>query len=184
MTLLMASLATVVLFGFMASLDNFQAACALALLPLSRARKLVLGTSFGVCESTSSLIGLLAGKFAQTHFMPGKFAGILALLASGTAILYLAWHESELDKLANDRWMIFGLPISLSLDNLVGGAGLGVSGFTPLLSAAVIGAICTAMSFTGIFLGSRGRKLFPRRAGALSGAWLVLIALASLIANR
>ncbi|HEY6968719.1 MAG TPA: manganese efflux pump [Candidatus Angelobacter sp.] len=180
----MESLLTVVLFGFMASLDNFQAACALGLLPLKRARKFLLGASFGICESVSSLAGLLLGNFLQAHFFPGKFAGIMALLASGTTILYLAWKERELDEVANDGWMIFGLPVTLSLDNLVGGAGLGANGFPPLLSAALIGAICSAMSFAGIFLGSHGRRVFPRRAAALSGVWLLVIALGSLIANR
>lgn len=180
----MESLAAVVLFGFMASLDNFQAACALGLLPLMRARKFLLGVSFGFCESTSSLIGLLAGHLLQARFFPGKLAGVAALLISGTAILYLAWKEHELDDLANSRWMVFGLPIFLSLDNLVGGAGLGASGFPPLPSAALIGAICTGMSFGGLFLGSRGRRLIPRHSSALSGAWLVLIALGSLMSSK
>lgn len=180
----MKSLTAVVLFGFMASLDNFQAACALALLPLTRARKFLLGASFGFCESASSLVGLLVGHLLQARFFPGKLAGVVALLASGGAILYLAWNDHELDDLANSRWMIFGLPIFLSLDNLVGGAGLGASGFPPLLSATLIGAICSAMSFAGLFLGSRGRRLIPRRSSALSGIWLVLIGLGALMSSK
>jgi len=180
----MESLAAVVLFGFMASLDNFQAACALALLPLTRARKLVLGASFGFCESASSLIGLLAGHWLQKQFFPGKLAGVVALLASGAAILYFAWKDHDVDDLANSRWMILGLPVFLSLDNLVGGAGLGASGFPPLVSAAVIGAICSAMSFAGLYLGSRGRRLVPRYSSALSGAWLVLIGIGSLMSSK
>jgi putative Mn2+ efflux pump MntP len=76
--------------------------------------------------------------------------------------------------------MIFGLPLSLSLDNLVGGAGLGASGFPPILSATLIGAVCSVLSFAGLFLGSRGRLLWPRRASAISGVWLVLISVMSL----
>jgi len=168
----------------MASLDNFQAACALSLLPLTRKRKLTLGTAFGICESTTSLLGLVAGRFVQTRFFPGKLAGVVALLASGITILYFAWKSRELDDVANDGWMIFGLPLSLSLDNLLGGAGLGASGFPPLVSAAIIGTICSAMSFAGIFLGSRGRKLFPRHASAFSGAWLILLAIVSFTLNK
>jgi putative Mn2+ efflux pump MntP len=176
----MDSLAAILLFGVMAGLDNFQAACALGMLPISRARKLLLGTSFGLCESGSSLVGLLVGQFLRDHFFPGRLAGAVALLISGAAILYLACTDHDLEGAANDGWMIFGLPLFLSLDNLVGGAGLGASGFPPVLSAALIGAVCSVLSFAGLLLGGRGRLLVPRRASAIAGAWLVLIAVMSL----
>jgi len=176
----MHSLAAILLLGFMAGFDNFQAACGLGMLPLSRGRKLALGTSFGVCESGSSLVGLVAGHFLQTHFFPGKLAGAIALLISGCAILYMSLSGRDLEGAANDGWMIFGLPLSLSLDNLVAGAGLGASGFPPILAAVLIGAECSAMGFAGLFLGDRGRLFLPRRAGVLSGAWLVLLAVMSL----
>lgn len=173
------SLGIVLVFGIMAGLDNFQAACALGMLPLTRGRKLALGSSFGFCESASSLAGLLAGHFLKTHFFPGKLAGALALLISGGTIVYFAWSESSVENAANDGWMIFGLPLFLSLDNLVGGAGLGASGFPPILSAVLIGAVCSALSFAGIFLGKLGGMLVPQRAGMISGAWLVTLAVVS-----
>jgi putative Mn2+ efflux pump MntP len=176
----MDSLVAILLFGVMAGMDNFQAACALGMLPLSRARKLALGASFGLCESGSSLAGLLVGQFLGTHFFPGKLAGAIALLISGATILYMSYTDRDLEGAANDGWMIFGLPLSLSLDNLIGGAGLGASGFPPVMSAAIIGAVCSLLSFAGLFLGSRGRLLLPRRASAISGIWLVAIAAMSL----
>jgi putative Mn2+ efflux pump MntP len=103
------------------------------------------------------------------------------LLISGGTILYLSRAERSVSDAANDGWMIFGLPLSLSLDNLVGGAGLGASGFPPILSAILIGGVCTALSFAGIFLGGRGRVLAPQRASMISGAWLVTLAVLSLI---
>jgi putative Mn2+ efflux pump MntP len=178
-TFTVQSLGIVLVFGVMAGMDNFQAACALGMLPLTRARKLALGASFGFCESVSTLAGLLAGQFLRTHVFPGRLAGAAALLISGGTILYLSWAEHGVENAANDGWMIFGLPLSLSLDNLVGGAGLGASGFPPILSAALIGAECSALSFAGIFLGGRGRMLVPQRASTISGAWLVILAVVS-----
>jgi len=58
----------------------------------------------------------------------------------------------------------------------VAGAGLGANGYRVILCTALIGSICTAMSLAGLFLGERVRNLLPRRAGALAGVWLVLIA--------
>ena len=180
-TFTVQSLGVVLVFGVMAGLDNFQAACALGMLPLTGRRKLALGLSFGLCESGSTLAGLLAGQFLRAHVFPGRLAGAVALLISGGTILYLSWAERSVQDAANDGWLIFGLPLSLSLDNLVGGAGLGASGFPPIPSAILIGGVCSALSFAGIFLGGRGRVLVPQRASMISGAWLVTLAVASLI---
>ena len=173
--LTLKSLGIVVFFAVMAGFDNFQAACALGMLPLTHGRKLTLGASFGFCESVSSLAGLLAGQFVRAHVF-GGIAGALTLLISGGTILYLSWTEHSMENVANDGWMIFGLPVCLSLDNLVGSVGLGASGFPPILSAVMIGAICSALSFAGILIGARGRALLPRRASMISGAWLVILA--------
>lgn len=176
----MNSLAAILLLGVMAGLDNFQAACGLGMLPLSRRRKVALGVSFGVCESGSALLGLVAGHFLKAHFFPGKLAGAIMLLISGGAILFTSLSSRDLEGAVNDGWMIFGLPLTLSLDNLVAGAGLGASGFPPILAATLIGAVSSAMGFAGLFLGDRGRLFLPRHAGVLSGTWLVLIAVMSL----
>jgi len=175
------SLEIVLVFGVMAGMDNFQAACALGMLPLTRVRKLAVGASFGFCESASSIAGLLVGRFVGAHMFPARLAGVVALLISGGTILYLSWTERSVENAANDAWMIFGLPLSLSMDNLVGGAGLGVSGFPPVLSGILIGAVCSALSFAGLLLGQRGRVLVPQRASTISGAWLVTLAIVSLI---
>lgn len=175
------SLWIVLMFGVMAGMDNFQAACALGMLPLTRARKLALAASFGFCESASSLAGLLAGQFLRAHVFPSGLAGAVALLISGGTILYLSWAERSVESVADNGWMIFSLPLSLSVDNLVGGAGLGASGFPPILSAILIGAVCSALSFAGIFLGGRGRMFVPQHASMISGAWLVTLAVLSFI---
>lgn len=175
------SLGVVLVFGVMAGMDNFQVACALGMLPLTRVRRLALGASFGFCESASSLAGLLTGQFVRAHVFPTEFAGAVALLISGGAVLYLSWAERSVEGAANGGWMIFGLPLSLSVDNLVGGAGLGAGGFPPILSAILIGAVCWVLSFAGIFLGERGRALVPERASMVSGAWLVTLAVVSFL---
>ena len=179
----MGQLTTVLLFAIMSGADNFQVACGLGMLPVGRARKWVLGASFGVCEAAMSLAGLWMGALLRIHVFSGaSLAGAIALLASGVVLIYLALNDRELEGAANSAWMIFGLPLSLSLDNLVAGAGLGANGYPVLWCAALIGLICTAMSVVGLFLGERVRSLLPGRAGALAGVWLVLLATRSLMA--
>jgi putative Mn2+ efflux pump MntP len=173
----MGQIATVLLFALLAGADNFQVACGLGMLPMRRAKRWALGASFGFSEAIMSLAGLLAGSYLSIHFLgAASLAGAIILLASGCLIIYLALNDRDLEQLAGNKWVIFGLPLSLSLDNLVAGAGLGANGYPVMLCTALIGLICTAMSLAGLFLGERVRNLLPRRAGALAGVWLVLIA--------
>jgi len=174
----MGQIGTILLFGFLAGTDNFQAACALGLLPISRGRKWAAAAGFGLCESVMALAGLLIGNLVNTR-LPA--AGTLALFASGITIMWLALNDRDLDEAANSPWMVVGLPLSLSLDNLVAGAGLGAGGYPVLLGAGLVGAICAAMSLAGLFLGAWGRRLAPRGAGALAGAWLLLLGVRALV---
>ncbi len=178
----MEKIATVLLFAIMAGADNFQVGCGVGMLPIEPARKWALGASSGICEAVMSLIGLLAGSYLRLHVLSvASIAGAIPLLLSGLLIIHLALNNRDLEEVANSGWMIFGLPLSLSLDNLVAGAGLGADGYPALWSATVIGLVCTAMSFGGLFLGKHVRCLLPRSAAALGGAWLVLIAAHSLV---
>ncbi len=179
---MMGQIATVLLFAVMSGADNLQVACGLGMLPIGRGRKWALGASFGVCEAVMSLAGLIAGSFLRTHvFGAAGLAGAIALLASGLAVIFFALNDRDLEGVANNSWMIFGLPLSLSLDNLVAGAGLGANGYPVALCAAIIGVICTAMSLAGLFLGGRVRRLMPRSAGVVGGGVLVLVAARSLV---
>ena len=152
------------------------------MLPIGRAKKWALGASSGICEAVMSLAGLLAGSYLRIHvFGVASAAGAIALLLSGLVIIYLALNDRDLEEVANSKWVILGLPLSLSLDNLVAGTGLGANGYPVLWSAMLIGLVCTAMSLGGLFLGGHVRRLLPRSPGPLAGAWLVLIAARSLV---
>jgi putative Mn2+ efflux pump MntP len=73
-------------------------------------------------------------------------------------------------------WALFGIPLSLSLDNLLAGTSLGLLGFSPVLSAAIFAAITALMSFAGLHLGRAAGRLVPVRSDLLSGIALVIMA--------
>ena len=178
----MAKFATVLLFAVLAGSDNFQVGCGIGMLPIRRSRKWALGVSSGICEAGMALAGLLAGSYLRIHVLGlASVAGAIPLLLSGLLVIYLSLKDRDLEEVANSRWMVFGLPFSLSLDNLVAGAGLGANGYPVLGSAALIGLICAVLSLGGLFLGRHVRSLLPKSAGALAGGWLALIAVRSLV---
>jgi manganese efflux pump family protein len=73
-------------------------------------------------------------------------------------------------------WALFGIPLSLSLDNIVAGTSLGLLGFPAVLSAAIFAVITALMSYVGLYLGRAARRLIPIRSDLLSGIALVIMA--------
>jgi putative Mn2+ efflux pump MntP len=91
--------------------------------------------------------------------------------------------------MASGHGMLFGLPLSLSLDNLLGGAGISALGYPMVPAALLIGLVSAAMSCAGLYLGGWLRRLFRERfvgwcLDPAVGAYLCLLAVRLLVANR
>src|SRR4029453_19678239 len=107
------------------------------------------------------LVGLLLGRyFGQAIGLVADYLGPGVLAAYG---LYLIARglRTEVPEEVDDRWALFGIPLSLSVDNLVTGTSLGLLGFSPVFSAVVFGAITALMSFIGLLLGRVAAPCLP-----------------------
>jgi putative Mn2+ efflux pump MntP len=86
-----------------------------------------------------------------------------------------AWRTAAPDE--PDRLLaLFGLPLPLSLDNVVAGTSLGLLGFSPWLAAPVFGAITALVSFVGLQLGRAAAHFIRIRSDVLTGVALVVMA--------
>ena len=77
--------------------------------------------------------------------------------------------------------MVLGLPLSLSLDNLIAGTTLGMIGFPILLSVTIIGVMSALLSLAGLRLGRTAVNLLRFRADLIGGVVLIFIALTFVI---
>ncbi|HEU0015188.1 MAG TPA: manganese efflux pump [Longimicrobium sp.] len=166
-------------FGVLAGLDNLQVSAALGVSRPRRGRLLALAGAFAACEAFMPLVGLALGGALRRSVPALEAAGPLVLLIFGGAILVHARREGDAREVVEGRWMM-GLPISLSLDNLFAGVGLGSAGYPLLASALMVGAISCTMCIAGLFAGTWLRRWVPGRAEVWSGAFLVALALVSL----
>lgn len=173
---------TLLLLGFALSLDSFRASLGLGALKLSRLRQLQIVIAFGVCDALAPLIGLLIGK-SLLEFVGTWVAhlGPLLLCAYGVYVIYIAQRYAGREAGDTDRWMVLGLPLSLSLDNLVAGTTLGMIGFPLLISVTIIGAMSALLSFVGLMLGKTAVKFLPVKAEMVGGVVLIVIALSFLV---
>ena len=169
---------TLLLLGFALSLDSFRASLGLGALQLSRVRQLQIVVAFGVCDALAPLVGLLIGKSLLTYVGPWvEHLGPLLLCAYGVYVLYIARRYAASERHETDHWMVLGLPLSLSLDNLIAGTTLGMVGFPLWLSVAVIGGMSSLLSFAGLRLGGAAANLLRVRVELIGGAVLIFVAL-------
>lgn len=171
----------IVLFGVLVGLDNLQATAALGMLPLAAGRRRALVAGFALSEALTPLLGLAAGRLLHGEVAAlAEWVGPAVLLCCGALILRMALRGDDASE-AVGSWAVVGLPLSLSLDNLLAGVGFGSMGYPVAASALALGAISGAMCFLGLFLGSRVRRWVPERVEALSGAYLLVLGVAAIL---
>ncbi|MDQ0994453.1 manganese efflux pump [Streptomyces sp. V3I7] len=168
----------ILVLGFVLSLDNFRVSIALGTVPFGLRRAVQVALTFGLWDAVMPLVGMLIGR------QIGEFVGDVAELVGAATLggygLYLvisALRNPEPDEL-DHSWALFGIPLTLSLDNLFAGASLGVLGLSPWFSAPVFGAMTAVMSLVGLRLGRAAARLMPIRSDLLSGVTLIIAAVA------
>jgi putative Mn2+ efflux pump MntP len=159
-----------VLLGVVAGLDNLQVAAAISMTPLTRSRRALFALAFTVCEVGSPMLGVVGVRSLTVGVVP------LVVAACGLAIIGFAFTERGVMPIVNSRWTVIGLPLSLSFDNLLLGAGAGAAGIAPLAAAATIGCVSASMALLGIVAGGRVRSWIPEKIEIVSGVYLVAIA--------
>jgi putative Mn2+ efflux pump MntP len=167
--------------GFVLSMDNFRTSIALGPLRFRWRRAAQIAVVFGFFDGVAPLVGILLGHYLGQE-IGGPVADHAGSIVLGVYGLYLivqaSRHAAPEDP--DLRWSVFGLPVPLSLDNLVAGAGLGLAGLSPLVPAALFGVITVLMSFTGLQLGRAASHLIPIRIrwDFVVGVALIIMAIA------
>jgi putative Mn2+ efflux pump MntP len=157
-------------------LDNFRTAIALGALRLKWRQAGQVALAFGFWDAVAPLVGILAGHYvSRTIGSSAEYAGAAALGAYGLYLLVQAWGTAAPEEFDQIR-ALFGLPLPLSLDNVVGGTSLGLLGFSPWLAAPIFGAITVVMSFLGLQLGRAAAHFVRIRSDVLTGVTLVVMA--------
>ncbi|MFE4410487.1 manganese efflux pump MntP family protein [Streptomyces sp. NPDC056821] len=162
--------------GFVLSLDNFRVSIALGTVPFGLKRAMQVALTFGLWDAVMPLVGLLIGR--EIGEAVGGVADVVGAVALGGYGLYLvisSLRNPEPDEL-DHPWALFGIPLTLSLDNLVAGASLGILGLSPWFSAPVFGLVTAVMSLIGLQLGQAAARLIRIRADLVSGVSLIIAA--------
>ena len=102
------------------------------------------------------------------------WAGVLGpVLLVGYGLYQFLIRDARDDDPDRGGWVALGIPLSLSLDNLVAGFALGMSRLPIVPTAAVIGTISGLMSIAGLRCGAVIGRILPLRAERVGGAALI-----------
>lgn len=164
------------ILGITLSLDNFRTAIALGGLRLTRRRAVQVALVFGFWDALAPLVGILVGDYlAETIGSTADYVGAAALGAYGLYLLVQAWRTPEPEEL-DHKWALFGLPLPLSVDNVVAGTSLGLLGYSPWLAPPLFGVITALMTLVGLQVGRVAARFIRIRSDLLTGVALVIMA--------
>jgi putative Mn2+ efflux pump MntP len=159
------------------SLDNFRSSIALGTVPFGVRRAVQIALVFGFWDAVAPLVGGLLGQYFGDAIGPlAEYVGPAVLGAYGLYLLVGAVRNPEPEELDHPWVTLFGLPLSLSVDNLIAGTGLGLLGFAPVGPAVLFGVVTAVMTFVGLCVGRAAVRVIPIRSDLLSGLSLVTAA--------
>jgi manganese efflux pump family protein len=164
------------ILGFTLSLDNFRTAIALGALQPGLKRSLMIAVVFGFWDGVAPVLGILVGRYTSEQVgETAEYVGAVALGLYGLYLIIQAWRTPAPEDV-DERWALLGLPLPLSLDNVVAGTSLGLLGFSPWLAAPIFGTITAVMAFVGLQIGRVASRMIGIRSDLLTGVALVVMA--------
>lgn len=163
--------------AFALSLDNFRSSIVLGTVPFGFRRAVQIALVFGFWDTIAPLVGGEVGHYFGEAIGPiADYIGPALMGAYGLFLLVGAIRNPNPEKVDHPWVTLFGMPLALSVDNLLAGAGLGLLGFSPVVPAVTFGAVTVVMSLVGLCLGRAAVGVIPIRADLLSGVSLVTAA--------
>ena len=164
--------------GILIGLDNLCfGVCIGALVPGAR-RRWQFAAAFGVFEATMPLVGILVGSGVLVLLSaPFELITPIVLASCGIIVLSSRWWGMDLRRLLMRSSAIFGVPLILSLDNLLGGVVVAATPLPLATSVLTIGAISAMLAFTGMFIGNAiATCMHSVRTEPLAGTALMALA--------
>lgn len=168
--------------GIVIGSNNFATALALGALGQARRQGRIL-LVFAIFEFWVPLVGLAIGRSAAGFVVDrAGWIGPALIAALGAWTLFEAVHpRRDRDRAKLAKWLtswrgLVTLAAGLSLDNLVIGFSLGLSGIPALVMASVIMTCSVAFSWIALKVGAHAGQRHERGAGAISGGLLLVVA--------
>jgi putative Mn2+ efflux pump MntP len=175
----MKQIITLILVGFSVGLSNFASSIAIGLGGVNKNLRLKIAIVFGLFETGMPIVGLVIGHNIASAL--GGKANIIGGSLLGLTGAYLiigalrATDKREVTLASRGIGKLFVAGLSLSIDNLIVGFGLGAHKDSLWVSAIVVGTISVLLSLLGLELGSRLGNKVEEYSEVMSGLILIIV---------
>jgi len=178
----MSQIVTLLLVALSVGLGNFAAAVAIGLGGVDKSTRLRIAIVFGVFETGMPIIGLLLGQQVASELGDkAHIIGGVLLALTGCFLVYGALKKTDDTKVqqaSDGLGKLLLAALSLSIDNLIIGFGLGTRHEPLLLAVFIIGSTSVALALIGLELGSRLSRKFEEYSELLGGLILISVGIA------
>lgn len=160
--------------AFGLSLDNFRSSIAIGTIPFGWKRAVQVALVFGLWDAVGPLLGGFLGHYLGDFLGDAaEYIGAAALGLYGVYFIVGAIRNPEPEDMDHPWMTLFGMPFSLTIDNFIAGAGLGIAGFSLVVPMLTFGAMTVVMSFAGLYVGRMAAKVVRVRSDLFSGISLL-----------
>ncbi|SFJ33786.1 Putative Mn2+ efflux pump MntP [Amycolatopsis sacchari] len=164
----------ILVLAFGLSIDNFRSSIAIGTIPFGWRRAVQIALTFGLWDALAPLVGGYLGNWIGEAIDPvAEYVGFGAMGAYGLYLLVSSLRKPPPDEVDHPWVTLFGMPLSLSVDNLIAGTGLGLVGVSLVLPAITFGVVTVVMSFAGLCLGRVAARTIRIRPDLFSGLSLL-----------
>ena len=177
----MIAVLTLLPIAFILGLDNFQSSVGLGTTKPSWIRIVQCALIFAVFDALAPMLGVWVGGYLGDYI--GESAEYIGATTLAVYAVYLVVHALRTEQAGDldHPLAILGLPLPLSVDNLLAGTGLGVMGYSAVTVAVVAGSVTLVMSLVGLTLGKLAASRVPIRTDLLGGVVMLILATAMVV---
>jgi len=165
-------------------LDTFTVAVSLGMSSVGRSDRLRVGASFALFEGGMPVVGFVIGRAASGVLGDlASLMGIVVLFGVGAWMVFEAVAGDEEARVDIEDWrgLVF-TSISVSVDELAIGFGMGALGLPILVTVILIAAQAFVLTLVGTTVGNRIGERLAERAEVAAG--LVLCGLAVILVGE
>ncbi len=147
---------------------------------IERGSRLRVGLIFAIAEIIMQLIGYGFGSALGRWFGEiATYAGFAVLAMVGILMLRSSWQPEQYERFNAGRGgALVLMALSISLDSLAVGVALPAAGITLVPLLITVSITTTSFSLLGLAFGARLGERYERRAEALAGGILIVLAVA------
>jgi len=141
-------------------MDSFSLSIGLGCQDITKKKKWGFTSLVGLFHVLMPLLGFVIGRAVGQLFGGlAVYFGAAVLFFLGVKMLWEALNGEKSKKCVLDGWLLLILPLSVSIDALSVGFGLGTFGVNSFTAAILFGFIAALLTWFGLALGNRAGRL-------------------------